>query len=269
VWLVELFKSLWRAIAPFLRKLGFSKGSRQMQSVNVRLSDFFAGVHRNSQNFLVGKRELASLAQDISDSFAKALHLPSIQSNAAIAFLAMSHASYLAAVQLSSSGQLPASYMASRGTLEGALYGWYVNEKPQLKQVWSTRHHDDAARRMVRESFKIGEIRTALRQTDKSVEAQFATAYETAIDLGAHPNSLVLFTNLTVPDPQGGQTFQYVNTEPATQELAILTSAHAGVTALILFGIAFRTEFAGTEVPSVVLSLQQRLFAALARPLGA
>jgi hypothetical protein len=231
----------------------------RMQDVDVLLEEYVDGTRSNSRSFLQNQRELRSLLQDVSSSFARLISQPAIANDGATLFVAIAHSSYLAAMQLATGGQLPPSYMASRGVLEAALYGWYVTFKPELKAVWSARHQDEESKKLVKKSFKIVDMRDALRAVSVDIENQFSVAYDHTIDLGAHPNSLVMVTNLTGEDLDGNQTFQYVNLESEARNLAVQTAAHSGITALLMFCLAFRAQVRETSAPNEAIALQSRL----------
>lgn len=157
------------------------------------LAEAIDGTHGNSRKYLDEHPEIAGLLQDIENVYADLLSLPALAIHGPILFVAMTHATYLAAVQLSTSGQLPPSYMASRGVLEASIYGWWVNERPELKKIWSNREESEEAKELVKNSFKIGDIRKALKAKRPAFENQFGIAYERTIDMGAHPNATALW----------------------------------------------------------------------------
>lgn len=230
-----------------------------MRDVNVLLEDYIDGTRSNSRSFLLSEPPLKTLLQDVSSAFARLISQPALATDGAALFIAIAHASYLAATQLATSGQLPPSYMASRGVLEAALYGWYVTVKPELKTVWSARHQNEESRKLVKRSFKIIDMRDALRAVSADIENQFSVAYDHTIDLGAHPNSLVMVTNLTDEDADGSRTFQYINLEREARNLAVQTAAHSGITALLMFSLAFRNQLGASSAPTEAIALQSRL----------
>lgn len=222
------------------------------------------GTHGNSRNYLAENLPVAGLLQDIENTYADLLSVPALTKHGPILFVAMSHATYLAAVQLSTSGQLPPSYMASRGILEASIYGWWVNERPELKKIWSNRDESEAAKNLVKNSFKIGDIRKALKAKTPAFENQFGIAYERTIDMGAHPNAAALWTNMTDPDENGESTYLYINQERPAQPVAVLTSAFSAVTGLVLFLDAFRDALIATAFPQRISDLTGRTVALLA-----
>lgn len=228
--------------------------------MQVEFTEFLDGIHGNSRKYLNEREAFTTLLQQISQTYEDVLALRPLTHRGPILFTAMAHASYLASVQLSTSGQLPTSYMASRGTLEASIYGWWVNKRPELKKIWSSRHESEAAKQLVKNSFKIGEIRTALRRQQPAIEHQFGDVYDRTIDMGAHPNSLALWTNMTEPDDEGMRTWQYVNPEEPARTGAVQTAAFSGLTGLTVFLDAFADAFRPTLIPAKIVNLTQRLF---------
>ena len=71
------------------------------------------------------------------------------------------------------------------GALEAALIGWYVQLRPEVLAVWNARADGDEAQRLVRETFRIDDLRAALRETNAAVARQFGIAYEKTLNYGA------------------------------------------------------------------------------------
>ncbi len=232
------------------------------------LIDVIDGTHGNSRNYLDENPEIAGLLQDIENVYAELLSLPALTKHGPLIFVAMTHATYLAAVQLSTSGQLPPSYMTSRGVLEASIYGWWVNERPELKKIWSNRDESEEARQLVKNSFKIGDIRKALKAKRPAFENQFGKAYKRTIDLGAHPNAASHWTNMTDPDENRESTYLYINQEHPAQRVAVLTSASCAVTALVLFLDAFKDSLITTSLPHRITDFLGRTVALLPEVTG-
>lgn len=225
------------------------------------LAEFIDGMHGNSRNYLRANTPIAALLQDVENTYADVLNIPTLATHGPILFVAMAHATFLAAIQLSTSGQLPPSYMASRGVLEASIYGWWVNKRPELKKIWSNRDESEEAKKLVKNSFKIGDIRAALKAEQPAFEHQFGTAYEATIDMGAHPNAAALWTNMTDQDEHGESTYQYINLESPAQTTAVQAAAFSGLTALTLFVDAFREALRPTPLPAQIMTATQRLIA--------
>jgi hypothetical protein len=141
-----------------------------------------------------------------------------------------------------------------------------VNHRPELKSIWSNRDESEDAKNLVKNSFKIGDIRAALKAAQPAFEHQFGVAYERTIDMGAHPNAAALWTNMTDPDANGESTYLYINNEQPAQPVAVLAAAFCAVTALTLFLDAFADALRPTPIPARVLNLTSRVVALLPAP---
>jgi len=104
---------------------------------------------------------------------------------------------YLASVRLSSSGQLPESYLQLRACIESALYAFNVYSDPKLAQVWLDRHKDSKSRKESSKQFKPIFILSKLEQVNQSLERYVKSGYELCIDSGAHPNERSVTTSLS------------------------------------------------------------------------
>ena len=90
------------------------------------IEEFFKGIHQNSLNALSRLPKYAELLRTVDAAFEKGLsHLGSTHEGTVL-FAAMAHASFLSALQLAASGQLPPAYMVSRGCVEDAIYAFFL-----------------------------------------------------------------------------------------------------------------------------------------------
>lgn len=149
------------------------------------ITDLLDDAHANALLFLREHPELAALIDDVSAVFTDVRALPSLAHEPALAFLGVAESAFLAAAQQAASGQLPPSFLASRGGLEAALIGWYVQLRPQLLTVWNARTDGEEAARAVRETFRIDDLRDALRDANAAVARQFGIAYDKTLNYGA------------------------------------------------------------------------------------
>ncbi len=173
-------------------------------------------------------------------------------------FLLRSHASYLGAVRLSVSGQLPEAYMVLRGCLENALYGLFLHVNPDLGPVWLNRHEDETSKQRVRDEFRIGRMLDLLEARDAMTGSVARTLYDRTIDYGAHPNEMALLTVLGRTENAGSVTFdvRYLS-DASTQALPLClkTNAQVGVCSLRVFRLVIPERF-------TILSLSDDLDAA-------
>ena len=161
-----------------------------------------------------------------------------------VAFAAMSHAAFLAAVKLAASGELLPSYFVFRGCLEDALYGFYLLNHPELKPIWTARQDSDDAKKQVRTAFTIGGMRKLLEEKSLSIGKQFGIVYETLIDFGAHPNTLAFTSHLAPIPGSTDQMWQYINLETLDQAMAFRLGAMTGLNALNILSLMFPDQFA-------------------------
>jgi hypothetical protein len=161
-------------------------------------------------------------------------------------FVLRTHSSFLAAVRLAVSGQLPETYMILRGTLENALYGFYISIRPELRETWLRRHDDAASMRAVKQEFQIGSIFKRLALANAKIGDITQTLYERTIDSGAHPNEQALMQVLDMK--QGADQIRFdVRYLTKGDELAfgacLKTTAQVGVCSLDIFRIIFHERF--------------------------
>lgn len=157
------------------------------------ITDLLDDAHANALLFFREHPELAALVDDVRAVFADVRALPTLAAEPALNFLGVSETAFAAAAQQAASGQLPPSFLASRGALEAALIGWTVQQRPELLAVWNTRTEGDEAERRVREAFRIDDLRDALREANAAVARQFGIAYDKTLNYGAElPQGLAI-----------------------------------------------------------------------------
>lgn len=215
----------------------------------IDIVEYVDGVHGNSRNTLDSYPAHRAHLQAVSDSFTALLNLEGLKAGPIVLF-SMAHSSFLSSAQLATGGQFSTAYMAARGCLEAALYGFAMVQNPSLKKIWSHRDDSDAANKACREAFRVGPFKKMLEGANATVAKQWSIAYDITIDLGAHPNSGAFWTNLEETDSTD-TLFQYVHTEATSLKQAMSTASFSGVTALTLALITFPGETGGIA-PSVV-----------------
>lgn len=160
-------------------------------------------------------------------------------------FVLRAHSNFLAACRLSWSGQIPESYAVLRSCLENALYGLYLARNPDSRETWLRRHDDDAAKKKVKDEFKIGtmlELATTVDGTEGPIARKL---YERTIDYGAHPNELALMQTLQINEKAEHVEFKsnYLDRDSVQLRLALKTTAQVGVCALSLFRSVYPERF--------------------------
>ncbi|WP_286730979.1 MULTISPECIES: hypothetical protein [unclassified Thiomonas] len=160
-------------------------------------------------------------------------------------FLLRAHSNYLAACRLSWSAQIPESYALLRSCLENALYGLYLAKHPESRETWLRRQDDAAAKRKVKDEFKIGTMLNLAAAVDATEGAVAKLLYEQTIDSGAHPNELALMQTLQINKSADRIAFKsnYLDKDSGALSAALKTTAQVGVCALSLFRVIYPGRF--------------------------
>jgi len=218
----------------------------------VSFEDYIDGVRGNSRSTLQEHDQAVSVLRTLDSAYAEILpRLTGTREGTAI-FAVMSHAAFLAGVELVTSGQIPSSCMVFRGCLENALYGFYLFHHPELKQVWMGRHDSAGAKKRVREEFPVGRMEKFLLEESEAIGTQFELVYDTTIDFGAHPNMLAFTSHLMPIEGSTDQVWQYINLQPVDLLFALRVAAMAGVNALNIFALMFTKAFAESACASLL-----------------
>jgi hypothetical protein len=203
----------------------------------VPITDFVDTAHANAQLFLREHPELATLIDDVHAVFTDVRALPALAGEPALAFLGVSESAFLAAAQQAAGGQLPPSFLASRGALEAALIGWYVQLRPQLLAVWNARTEGEEAQRLVRETFRIDDLRETLREANAAVARQFGIAYDKTLNYGA--------------ELPAGVAIEVRH--------AVYSATFSALMSLFVFLVAFPQVFTAAALPERLVALADRL----------
>ena len=209
--------------------------------MSFTLEEYIDGTRQNAHNTLNRYPEHAAVLRRINDAFDHVLGFLSSNPETAVIFAPMAHADFLAAMRLALGGELPASFGASRACVEAALYAFFLFRNPHLNKVWAARHKDEAARKRVRKDFTyVAMVKTLTTYLEK-VGSQADFAYQTTIDLGAHPNIMKLFANLTHDEAEDPE-WQYINLQKADVTIAIRGVAMCAIAALNIFKLIWATD---------------------------
>lgn len=160
-------------------------------------------------------------------------------------FLLGAHASFLGAVRLATSTQLPEAYMVLRGCLESSLYGLFLREHPELAEVWLKRHDDEASKGRVKNEFQIGRMLDLLDAKDAATGRAARALYERTIDYGAHPNERALTQNLRMTKEVSATKFvrNYLIGDGDALRLCLKTTAQVGVSSLRIYQLVLPERF--------------------------
>jgi len=106
------------------------------------------------------------------------------------------HSSFLGAIRLAMSGQLPESYTVLRSVIEQAWYALHIakdTHPPDRANVWLSRGTDKYSKSKCRNEFAIGNVRSTHELFDCPTAKQLYELYERTIDFGGHPNEKSVF----------------------------------------------------------------------------
>ena len=220
--------------------------SQQNDLTNYCLKNFINDSYKNTNSTINNLTSYYNRLDGIHKAYRKIIaNIDNSDDWFSAFFLFRAHSSFLASVQLSTSGQLPEAYMVQRGCLEDSLYGLYFHKHPELRETWLRRHDNKQAKRKVKNVFRISILMELLKSIDPKLGDIIHNHYEQTIDYGAHTNERSLTTALKQQDGKNKTTFKYnyFNNSQLAFELCLKTNARVGVGSLLIFKIIFKTRF--------------------------
>lgn len=226
------------------------------------LSQFIDMSRNNIYASFANLREEYRRLSDIDAGFRLLVdHLKNPGDWFAALFLLRAHSSYLAGAQVALAGQLPETHMLLRGSIESCLYAFYFHQRPASRDTWLRRHDSDAARKLVRDEFKIAALFRLLKEQDKRLGAIGQELYDNSIDFGGHPNERSLSQVLKVSKDGAERHFHvnYLTGHTVGMELCLRRSAQSGVFALKVFQQIFPDRYDLIGLSERLGQLQQGL----------
>lgn len=175
------------------------------------------------------------------------------------AFLARAYGCYLASVRISSSGQVSEAFVMFRACIENALYGYYINEKPELGQIWIERHDSEEAEKLVRKHFSISRIFKLLELQEPKVGPYIKDMYGKSIDYGAHPNVHSIDLNLRKTENEQNDVMDIFTTDTYILKCCLLANARYGLGCLCVFRLIYPEELRNRGVPEELKRLLDKL----------
>jgi hypothetical protein len=169
-----------------------------------------------------------------------------------------SHAAFLSAVRLVTSGQLAEAFMVMRGCLETALYAHHLKVDPSVALVYMSRNDGGDALKNFKKNFpSYGQMRDALIAENKNTGEALSKLYEITIDFGAHPNPFMLFTNFSKEVGDAGQ--QYFNFDADAFGMCVTCCERVGMCMLRIFELLHPAEFAAVARTQQISDLEAQL----------
>lgn len=117
---------------------------------------------------------------------------------------------FLAGSRMALSGHCAAVFPLLRTALESAAYASLMMHKPELEEVWTSRHQSKKKKEDCSSAFTFKQAIKLLKDRAPDIHALATSAYEGAIDYGAHPNVIGVFGHVSIDD-QRSDNFVAVN----------------------------------------------------------
>lgn len=159
---------------------------------------------------------------------------------------------WMAGIRAALSGHSVAVFPTLRTALESAAFGGLIVENPELSEVWSHRHRDEASHKACRKAFTFDRAIAPLEAKAPSLHWLAVQAYSNAIDYGAHPNIKGVFGHVTMDEDRSDNHVAVVHT-------SLYGAGHVetirGLCACLDFGLAIIGTIAATlSLPSGQIS---------------
>jgi len=179
-------------------------------------------------------------------------------------FLFRSHSSYLGAVRLAVSGQIPETYMVLRGCLENSFYALHIDRVPGNGEVWINRNNDLQSLQQCKNNFRISTVLGTLKSKDVILHKSAKQLYEMTIEYGGHPNEMSLSSIMSKSEDESKIDFKiayltsYKVNRPAFQ-LCLKNTARTGICSLMIFKAIFQERFDILGISDELEKLKQGL----------
>lgn len=184
-------------------------------STFVKLNDKYGKLQKINDRFLENRRNLVlaitpTILERYDDIDFEQINLEP-KDWLEIFFYLRTQAAFGGASKLALSAQIPEMYMLLRGTIENAMYGFYVWKKPDKKEVWLARHDSPQAKTTAKNEFTVSNMYLAIAAVDNTLRDDVWKLYNETIDMGAHPN-VKTFIDHAVQKNEDGALSLAVNT---------------------------------------------------------
>ncbi len=110
---------------------------------------------------------------------------------------------FLNAVRIATTGSSIGLFPILRSMLESSCYAYQVSRNKDLEKIWMHRHRSTDDHKLCRKKFSNAVGNTAkniqkLSASPEGTEDWINSAYQLAIDFGAHPNQKAIFENISI-----------------------------------------------------------------------
>jgi hypothetical protein len=206
-------------------------------------------AQHNTLAFFANRKPEFTLLTAVDDAFGKITeNLLNINPLMPAFFLFRSRASYLGAVRLALSGQVPETYMVLRGCLENSLYGLHIFRVPDAYEIWLKRHNDEKSLKQCGSEFQYANVLKSLKAENMGLGEIVGRLYKATIDYGGHPNEASLTSIIRKREDKSNITFiiPYLidyRINPDAFDLGLKRSVEIGVSSLLIFKLIYRERF--------------------------
>lgn len=165
---------------------------------------YFQLAEASTQVALVSHNDAMRILKQIHTIFVTELALISDDWGPSQSLLSISSLmTWLTSIRVATTGHSASTFPLFRSSLESACYAYNIWAEPRLEQVWLDRNKDDKTLRTSRRAFTSA-VKDAAKHLVKrtfvwpGTEDWINTAYNQAIDFGAHPNPNSILPGLSV-----------------------------------------------------------------------
>ena len=226
------------------------------------LTEFIDTAQRNRYATFANKKDWSRRLIDLDGCFMRVVkdwlkpHHPLMP-----LFFLRCHSAYRAACEHTMAGQVTDTYPQIRVCLEYAGYALHIHKNPRLGEMWLSRHDDEAAKKAVRNEFKVSNIRATIKEANRHAAKRFSEFYERAIDFGGHPNERAITGSLKITDLGDRKSYDaiYLHGDGMPLEHALKTTAQTGVCALEILQEVFPERFELLGIRAALLELRKGL----------
>ena len=165
-------------------------------------------------------------------------------------FLLQSGNQFKAATGHAMAGALQPAFQDSRGCLEQAGHALLLKQKPELLEIFVSRHVDEKSMKAQKSAFHPTRVANAVGVVDQDLHKIYVDLYQLTIDFGGHPNPHGIFSGAKLSDDGLRTPTLCIEERPLLH--TIKGVAQVGLTALHVLQHVFKPKFE-------ILGVRQRL----------
>lgn len=146
------------------------------------------------------------------------------------------HSAWRTACGTAMAGQLTETYALLRLALEFAAYSLFMSETPGMTELWLKRNDDEAAKRKMRDAFKLSVLRETIEKHDRKLADVFQHLYELSIDQGAHPNQFGVTGSTQIKEGDDRKVFEqiYLHGDGVQMDATLKVVVEVGICCLLI-----------------------------------